>query len=171
MYDSVENDFDRVSDQKDNGPTPLQGQQDEQLQAVNAVDMTIGPNAIDTHTGYVKWSKNTYDIIDTKDIDGINRQEIQRQIRNDTPVKTSDSKPYIDNISSYDRDMAMISRSLSDTLGLGHTSLLGAQQVILTGKPNDQGTYIPNYLRQITIGENARNIHLEIQDRRDYIIP
>ena len=49
--------------------------------------MTIGPNAIDAHTGYVKWSKNTHDIIDTNNIDDINRQEIQRQIRNDTPVK------------------------------------------------------------------------------------
>ena len=170
-YYSVQNDFDRVSDQEDKGPTPLQGQQDEQLPAVNVVDMTIGPNVIYIHTSYVKWSTNTYDIIDTNDIDDIDRQDIQRQIRNDTPVETNDNKLYIDNISSYDRDMAMMSRSLSDRLGLGCTSLLGAQQVIPTGKPNDQGIYIPNYLRQIMIGENARNIHSEIQDKRDYIIP
>ena len=30
LYDNVQNDFDRVSDQEDNGPIPLQGQQDEQ---------------------------------------------------------------------------------------------------------------------------------------------
>ena len=65
----------------------------------------------------------------------------------------------------------MMSRSLNDRLGLGHTSLPAAQQVIPTAKPNDQGTYIPNYLRQITIADNARNIHSEIPDKRDYIIP
>ena len=30
MHDSVTQNFDRVSDQNDNGSTPLQGQQDEQ---------------------------------------------------------------------------------------------------------------------------------------------
>ena len=34
MHDSVTPDFDRVSDYTDNGSTPLQGQQDEQPEAV-----------------------------------------------------------------------------------------------------------------------------------------
>ena len=41
MYDRVKDNFDSISDIEDNGPTPLQGQQDEQPQAVNAVDKTI----------------------------------------------------------------------------------------------------------------------------------
>ena len=36
MYDSVTHNFDRVSDYSDSGSTPLQGQQDEQLKAVNS---------------------------------------------------------------------------------------------------------------------------------------
>ena len=68
-----------------------------------------------------------------------NRQEIQRQIRNDTPVKMRDNKPYIDNVHSYNRDIAMINKSLSDRLCLGRTSLPGPQQVIHIGKHSDQG--------------------------------
>ena len=41
MYNSINNYFDSISDTDDNGLTPLQGQQDEQPQAVNAVDKTI----------------------------------------------------------------------------------------------------------------------------------
>ena len=69
--------------------------------------------------------------------------KIQRQIRNDTPAKTRDNEPYIDNISSYNRDMAMLNRSLRERLGLGCTSPPGAQQVIPTGKLNDLRTYVP----------------------------
>ena len=36
------------------------------------------------------------------------------------------SKPYIDNIDTYNRDRALITKSLSDRLGLGQNSLLGA---------------------------------------------
>ena len=41
MYDSVAHDFDRVSDYCDNGLTPLQGQQDEQPEAVNGREMPL----------------------------------------------------------------------------------------------------------------------------------
>ena len=88
MYDSVNNDFDSISGTDNNGPTPLQGQQDEQLQAVNAVDKTIDPDTNDIIANYVKWSTNMHDDIETILIDDIDRQKIQRQMRNDTPVKT-----------------------------------------------------------------------------------
>ena len=48
-----------------------------------------------------------------------NKQEIQDELYKDTPVKTEDNKPYIDNIDAYNRDRALITRSLSDRLGLG----------------------------------------------------
>ena len=45
------------------------------------------------------------------------------------PVKTENNKPYIDITDTYNRDRALITKSLSDRLGLGQNSLLGAQQV------------------------------------------
>ena len=47
MYDNVTHDFDRVSDYWDNGFTPLQGQQDEQPEAVNGAENAIEHDAID----------------------------------------------------------------------------------------------------------------------------
>ena len=41
LYDSVTHDFDRVSDESDNGSTPPQGQQDEQPEAVNGAEMPL----------------------------------------------------------------------------------------------------------------------------------
>ena len=58
-----------------------------------------------------------------------NRKEIQDKIYKDTPVKTENNKPYIDNIDAYNRDRILITKSLSDRLGLGQNSLPGAQQV------------------------------------------
>ena len=43
----------------------------------------------------------------------------------DTPVKTEINKPYIDNIDAYNRDRALITKSLSDRLDLGQNSLPG----------------------------------------------
>ena len=63
-----------------------------------------------------------------------NRKEIQGELFKDTPVKTEDNKPYIDNIDAYNMDRAQITQSLSDRLGLGQNSLLGAQQVIVATK-------------------------------------
>ena len=45
MHDSVTHDFDRVSDYHDNGLTPLQGQQDEQPEAVNSAENAIEKDA------------------------------------------------------------------------------------------------------------------------------
>ena len=171
MYDSITDDFDNVSDYDDNGPTPLQGQQDEQPQAVNAVDKTIDSDENGINTSYPKWSTDTYDIIDTSNIDNRNRQEIQGQISKDTLVKTRDNKPYIDNVNAYNRDRALINKSLSDRLDSGHTSLLGAQQIAIIGKHNDQRTHVLNYLRQLRLGENARNIYSDVQGRKANTIP
>ena len=78
-------------------------------------------------TGYPSWSTDTDDISDNNDvIFDRNRKEIQEELHKDTPVKTEDNKPYINNIDAYNRDRALITQSLSDRLGLGHNSLLGA---------------------------------------------
>ena len=129
-YDSVTHDFGRVSDYCDNGPTPLQGQQDEQPEAVNSAENAIEHDVTDILTEYPPWSTDTYDICDNDEvIYDRNRKEIQDELYKDTPVKTEDNKPYIDNIDAYNRDRALITQSLSDRLGLGQNSLLGAQQV------------------------------------------
>ena len=76
-----------------------------------------------------------------------NRQEIQDELYKDTPVKTENNKPYIDNIDTYNRDRALITKSLSDRLGQGQNSLPGAQQVRVAVKHTNQMREIPEYLR------------------------
>ena len=68
MHDSVTHDFDRVSDYSDNGLTPLQGQQDEQPEAVNSAENAIEHDAVDILTGYPSWSTDTYNISDNNDV-------------------------------------------------------------------------------------------------------
>ena len=124
MYDSVTHDFDRVSYYHDNGSTPLQGQQDEQPEAVNSAENAIEHDAIDILTEYPPWSMETYDMCDNDEvIYDRNRKKIQDELYKDTPVKTEDNKPYIDNTDAYNRDRALITQSLSDRLGLGQNSL------------------------------------------------
>ena len=60
-----------------------------------------------------------------------------------TPVKTENNKPYIDNIDAYNRDRALITKSLSDRLGLGQNSLPGAQQVRVAIKHTNPMKEIP----------------------------
>ena len=128
MHDSVTHDFDRVSDNNDNGLTPLQEQQDEQPEAVNSAENAIEHDAVDILAGYPSWLTDTYDICDNNEvICNRNRKEIQDEIYKDTPVKTEDNKPYIDNIDAYNRDKDLITQSLSDRLGLGQNSLPEAQ--------------------------------------------
>ena len=76
-----------------------------------------------------------------------NRKEIQDKLYKDTPVKTEDNKPYIDNTDAYNRDIALITQSLSDRLGLGQNSLPGGQQVSIARKHINQMTDIPEHLR------------------------
>ena len=74
-------------------------------------------------------------------------KEIQDELYEDTPVKTEDNKPYIDNIDAYNRDRALRTQSLSDRLGLDQNSLPGAQQVRVATMHTDQMTCIPEHLR------------------------
>ena len=64
-------------------------------------------------------------------------KDIRDEICKDMPLKTDSSKPYIDNIDTYDRDKQLITTSLSDKLDLDHNSLLGAQQVRAAVKHTD----------------------------------
>ena len=172
MDDSVTHDFDRVSDYNDNGLTPLQGQQDEQPEAVNSAENAIEHDAVDILTEYPPWSMETYDICDDDEvIYDRNRKEIQDELYNDTPVTTEDNKSYIDNIDAYNRDKALITQSLSDRLGLGQNSLPGAQQVKVATMHTNQITHIPDHLRWISLGEEAESTSYEKRDRNRHIIP
>ena len=100
-----------------------------------------------------------------------NRKEIQDELSKDTPVKSEDNKPYIDNIDAYNRDRTLITQSLSDRLGLGQNSLPGAQQVRVATKHTDQMTDVPDHLRQISLGEETESTSYKERDRNRYIIP
>ena len=172
MHDNVTHDFDRVSDYTDNGSTPLQGQQDEQPEAVNSAENAIENDAVDIMTGYLSWLIDTHDIGDNNDvICDRNRKEIQEELYKDTPVKTEDNKPYIDNIDTYNRDRALITQLISDRLGLGQNSFPGVQQVRVAIKHTDQMRDIPDHLRQISLHEETESASYEETDRNRYIIP
>ena len=109
--------------------TPLQGQQDEQPEGVNRAENAIDNNVVDIMTLYPPWSMETNDRCDNNNACDRNRKEIQDELYKDMPVKTENNKSYIDNIDAYNRDRALITKSLSDRLGLGQNSLPGAQQV------------------------------------------
>ena len=126
-------------DLNNNGSTPLQGQQDEQLEHVNIPENAIDDDVVDIMTLYPPWSLDTNDRCDINQIaNDKSIKEIQDKLFKDTPVKTEINKPYIDNINTYNRDRALITKSLSDRLGLGQNSLLGAQQVRVAVKHTDQ---------------------------------
>ena len=145
-YDSVAPDFDRVSDYRDNGSTLLQGQ-DEQPEAVNGAENAIEHDAIDILTEYPPWSTETYDLCDSDEaIYDRNRKEIQSELFKETPVKTEDNKPYVDNIDAYNRDIAQMTQSLSDRLGLGQNNLPETQQVMVATKHTNQMKDIPDHL-------------------------
>ena len=172
MHDSVTHDFDRVSDFNDNGSTPLQGQQDEQPEAVNSTENAIDNDAVDILTLYPLWSTDINDIGDNNQVaSDRNRKEIQDELYKDTPVKTEGNKPYIGNIEAYNRDRALITKSLSDRLGLGQNSLLGAQQVSIAMKHTDQMTDIPQHLRQMSLGEETESTSYKETDRNRNIFP
>ena len=95
-------------------------------------------------TTKVKWSIETNDTDNRflRDYDNVrksmeNRQitdfyEAQRHVQSammgDTPVKTVQSRQYIDNVSDYDSEHHRISKSVHHRLDLGPISLPGAQQ-------------------------------------------
>ena len=98
-------------------------------------------------------------------------KEIQDKLYKDTPVKTEINKSYIDNIDTYNRGRALITKSLSDRLDLGQNSLPGAQQVRVAVKHTDQSREFPEHLRQISLGEETENTSYEIIDRNRSFIP
>ena len=173
MHDSVTQNFDRVSDLNDNGSIPLQGQQGEQPEGVNIPGNAIDDNdVVDIMILYPPWSPDTNDRCDITQIAndrGI--KEIQDEFYKDTTVKTEINKPYIDNIDAYNRDRALITKSLSDRLDLGQNSLPGAQQVRVVVKHMDQSRQFPEHLRQISLGEEIENTRCEIIDRHISFIP
>ena len=172
MHDSVTHDFDRVSDFNDNGLTSLQGQQDEQPKGVNRAENAIDNDVVDIMTLYPQWSTDTNDRCDNNQVaSDRNRKEIQDELYKDTSVKTEKNKPYIDNIDAYNRDRALITKSLSDRLGLGQNSLLGAQQVRVAVKHTDQMIEIPEHIRQISLGEEMKSTSDEEIGRNRNFIP
>ena len=123
-------------------------------------------------TLYPPWSTDTNDIGDNNQVaSDRNRKEIQDKINKDTSVKTENNKPYIDNIDAYNRDRALITKSLSDRLGLGQNNLPAAQQVRVATMHTDRMTSIPEHLRQICLGEEIESTSYEETDRNRNIIP
>ena len=172
MHDSVTQNFDRVSDLNDNGLAPLQGQQDEQPEHVNIPGNAIDDDVVDIMTLYPPWSPDTNDRCDINQIaNDRSRKVIQDELYKDTPVKTEINKPYIDNIDAYNRDRALITKSLGDGLGLGQNSLPGAQQVRVAVKHTDQAREFPEHLRQFSVGEEIENISYEEIDKNRNFIP
>ena len=99
-------------------------------------------------TLYPSWSTDTNNIGDNNQVAcDRNRNKIQDELYKDTPVKTKCNNPYIDNITAYNRDRALITQSLSDRLSIGQNSLPGAQQVSIAMTHTNQETHIPEYLR------------------------
>ena len=148
MYDSVTQNFDRVSGLHDNGLTPLQGQEDDQPVEVTTPENAIDDDVIDIRTIYPPWSPDTNDICDIIQItNDKSMKDIRDEIYKDTPVKTEINKPYIDNIDVYNRDRHLITTSLGDRLDLGQNSFLGAQQVRVAVKHTDQIPEFPEHLR------------------------
>ena len=148
MYDSVTQNFDRVSGLHDNGLTPSQGQEDDQPANITLPENAIDDDVVDIRTIYPPWSTDTNDMCDITQIanDKIVK-DIRDEIGKDTPVKTEINKPYIDNIDAYNRDRQLIITSLSDRLDLGQNSLPGAQQVRVAVKHTDLIPEFPERLR------------------------
>ena len=64
-----------------------------------------------------------------------------------------------------------IELSLSDRLGPGQNSLLGAHHVRVATTHTDRMTDIPDHLRWISLGEETESMSYEERDRNRYIIP
>ena len=148
MYDSITQNFDRVSGLHDNGLTPSQGQEDDQPVNATTPENAIDDDVVDIMTIYPPWSMDTNDMCDMIQIaNDKSIKDIRDKMCKDTPVKTEINKPYIDNIVACNRDRHLITTSLSDRLDLGQNSLLGAQQVRVAVKHTDQIPEFPEHLR------------------------
>ena len=109
MYDSVTQNFDRVSGLQDNGLTPLQGQEDDQPVEVTTPENAIDDDVIDIRTIYPLWSLDTNDMCSIIQIaNDKNMKDIRDEICKDTPLKTEiNIKPYIDNIIYCEKTLEM----------------------------------------------------------------
>ena len=97
MYDSVTQNFDRISGLHDNGLTPLQGQNDDQPVEVTTPENAIDDDVIDIRTIYPPWSLDTNDMCDMiQVVNDKSMKDIRDEMYKDTPVKTEINKPYID---------------------------------------------------------------------------
>ena len=89
MYDSITQNFDRVSGLHDNGSTPLQGQEDDQPVEVTTPENAINDDAIDIRTIYPLWSPDTNDMCNIKQMTNYkSMKDIGDKICKDTPLKT-----------------------------------------------------------------------------------
>ena len=94
MYDSVMQNFDRVSGLHDNGSTPSQGQEDDQPVDVTTPENAIDDAVIDTRTIYPPWSLDTNDMCDITQIaNDKSIKDIRDEICKDMPVKSKINKP------------------------------------------------------------------------------
>ena len=171
MYDSVTQNFDRVSGLHDNGLTLLQMQEGNQPVEATTLENAIDDDVIDITTIDPPWSTDTNDL---NDIDQMTNYKSMKDIRDeickDMPQKTEINKPYII-IDAYNRHRQLISASLSNRLDLGQNSLPGAQQVRIAVKHTDQTSEFPEHLAQISLGEEIGNISQTIADRNVSLIP
>ena len=170
MHDSVTQNFDKVSGLNDNGLIALWGQQDEQPECVNIPGNAIDDNdVVDIMTLYPPWSPDTNDRCDITQIaNDRSIKEIQDKFYKDTPVKTKINKPYIDNIDAYNRDKALITKSLSDWLDLGQNSLLGAQQVRAAVKLYTLYPHINNDIEYGLFEDVISSYYLDSQIKDDF---
>ena len=135
MYDSVMQNFDRVSGLHDNGMTSLHMQDRDQTVEITAPENAIDDDVTDLATIYPPWSTDTDDLNDIDQMTNYkSMKDISDELCKDTPQI---NKPYIDDIDAYNRDRQLITASLSNKLDLGQNSLLGAQQVRVAVKHTD----------------------------------
>ena len=87
MYDSITQNFDRVSGLHDNGSTPSQGQEDDQPVNATTPENAIDDDVVDIMTIYPPWSMNTNDMCDMIQI--TNDKNIKRHWRQNVQRHTS----------------------------------------------------------------------------------
>ena len=119
---------------------------------------------------YLPRSTDTNDRCDNNQAaNGRNTKDVRDKLYKDTPVKPESNKPYIDNTDAYNRDTALITKSLSDRLDLGQNSLPGTQQVRVAVKHTNQVRDFPEHLIQISLGEEIENISYEEIGRKEIL--
>ena len=123
MHDSVTHDFDRVSDIKDKGSTLLQGQQDEQPEGVNSAENAIDNDVVDILTLLTQMTQVITIKLLVTEIEKKYNMTHQSKLKIIIPIQIT---------LMLIIDRALITKSLSDRLGLGQNSLPGAQQVRVT---------------------------------------